>query len=105
MPKLIHLTIETERKKEMIIHSEETRDIVDAKARRAMSRGATITWQDGSQQWVEPVPCLSDDFHCIFHADGNRIRTDIIETTRRDEITTTKVLRTVWMDYDKAWGH
>ena len=104
MPKLLQLSIETATKNEINIYCEETREEVEAKALRALKRGAEVTWNDGSQQWIEPVPVLSVDFSCVFHADGERIRTNVIETTKRDGYITERVLRTVWMGYDKAWG-
>ena len=74
-------------------------------ARKSMAQGSTIKWNDKSEQWIENVPKFDSAFRNIFHKDGNRIKTDRIEYTKKDGEITNRILKTVWMDYDKAWGN
>jgi hypothetical protein len=104
--KLLQLTIETANKREVVIHDDETREQVEARANRAMSRGATITWQDGREEWMDKAPLfkagVDNSITLLWHQDGNRIRVEILKATKVNGEITREVLRTVWMDYLKA---
>ena len=102
--KLFAITVETSKARTMHIFDADSRSKIEKSARRSLAHGATVTWEDRSEQWVEPAPLFDGGFSPIWHEDGNRIRTEIVEYTRKDGEQTTRVLRIVWMNYEKAMG-
>ena len=103
--KLFVITVETAKTRTMHIFDKDSRERVMKAARHSLAHGATVTWEDKSEQWIEPAPLFhGSTFSSYWHEDGNRIRTEIVEYTRKDGEHTTRVLRTIWMDYDKAMG-
>lgn len=100
--KLLRLNIHTATQNVLHIYCEETREQVESKARRAMTRGASIEWGDGTEQWIQNDPIIKDG-QVVFHDDGNRIRTEVTEYTLKPGQRTERVLRTVWMDYLKVF--
>ena len=91
---------------QMYIYSDETKEEVEKKARRAMSKGIAVTWPNGKTQWKETHPILTDSDSWqasdkyIWHSDGDHIKcTDILKTEGEED----QVLKTRFVHYDKVF--
>jgi len=78
---------------------------LDRKVSQAMNKGYDVEWPDGTCQWITKAP-LFDAVKSGFtwDATGNRIKCEyILKTLELDRTITEKTLRTVFVNFDKAW--
>ena len=102
---LMSLSIENTYSSQIIVYATETAEEVEARARRALNRGATVRWNDGSTQWVTKDPIWdSKEDTFIWHGDGDRIRTETWLHTEKNGEETRELLRTTWMGYESVMG-
>ena len=54
-PKIVirKIRITTATVEEINLFTDADREMIEAKAKKAMARGATITWEDGRKEWIE----------------------------------------------------
>ena len=106
--KIYKLSISGSKKTQIIIYNSDTKDKVEGKAWKAIQGGKTVTWMDGTRQWIEEGPIVKnvdDTWEYIWHPDGNRIKCEVIlETTPPNGAATKTVLRTKFVDFIKAFN-
>jgi len=112
----IYCTINGENTKEVhIIVGELTEDQqkgLDRKVSQAMNKGYDVEWPDGTCQWIAKAPLFDVPKYqaatsgggFTWDATGERIKCEyILKTLELDHTISEKILRTGFVNFDKAW--
>lgn len=90
------------------ICDDETRPRIVKKANTAVERGFSVTWEDGSKEWVtyDPIWNANRDRSAQFNWDktGNKIETVRKRHVMRDGNIAVTVTGTKFIDYKRAFG-
>ena len=105
---LYHLKIQTVTRATIMIYDDETKTEVEGKATKAIQKGHTVTWGDGSKQWSDLNPILADgdaNLGYVWHPDGNRIKCEKITTTITTDGTVSETANPArFVDYLKVFN-
>lgn len=104
--KFLKVKIDDGKKATLYLCVEETFPEMEKKAKVALQKGATVTWPDGQEQWIEDAPIMGGstegEFDYVWHKDGNRVKCEKRLYTRGEDGTVShEVLRLVFRDYLK----
>ena len=101
---LYHLKIQTATRATIMIYDDETKTEVEGKATKAIQKGHTVTWGDGSKQWSDLNPIV-EGLEYVWHSDGNRIKCEKITTTITTDGTVSKTANPArFVDYLKVFN-